>query len=285
MDDWLPAFRIDDINGGTVERFLRAVHPEGRHVEYKAVGRNTTDKVVKTICSMANSYGGVILVGVPEGRENRPDLEQLKNAAGATEDVRQAIERPLADRVEPPIDPQMKFVSALGARILIIQVRPSQDRPVLCSGVAYYRHGEQDIPMPREMVRAAFSDSGSAQVPAHPALASLHPHSVPSKIAEISRGEPELLLRCAVGVPAWTDDQARIVTGSETQGALMAVASASLDELIHAYGLHYGADASTAFIATEPTGPYVVSVARAEHRQRQSRAAVHARLVFGPPET
>lgn len=111
-----------------VEAFLAEKIPEGLRLDYK---RTVTDKIERTIAAMANSEGGVIVIGVDEERATRkPQLPPVGiDLAGQAERVQskayQAIYEPITAldiRDFPSSDDAERGV-------LVVRVQPSEHAP------------------------------------------------------------------------------------------------------------------------------------------------------------
>lgn len=105
-----------DITSEFIERLLRQDLDESLTLEYKSI---LNDKVVESIAALANTYGGLILVGISDTRKVvgiHPDCElDLVNMCHSI--------------LEPPVVPDMVLVTGVGAEELtVLAVRVEANR-------------------------------------------------------------------------------------------------------------------------------------------------------------
>lgn len=106
--------------------------PEGFTLEYKEA---YTPRVVDSVAAMANTYGGLILVGVTDG----VGADRL---VGVDPDaVTTQIVSSCHDRIEPPWEPEVVAVPLdSGRSVLVVRVDPARaPRPLLVEGRAPIR--------------------------------------------------------------------------------------------------------------------------------------------------
>src|SRR5882672_5094435 len=101
-----------------LREFLALRIPEGLRLEYKE--KVSDDSLVQAIAAMANTSGGVVLVGVAEdGRTKLP----LTEPPGVTLTDRESLARLAFDRLEPTLDLEIEAVDLDDGRyVLVIRV-------------------------------------------------------------------------------------------------------------------------------------------------------------------
>lgn len=204
MAIWLPTLPLEEIDAAALESFVRAGHGENVMLEYKVVAEAA--KIPEDVAAFANTYGGLVIVGVPDHHDG--DLALLEDVP--VEEESRLTSR-LIDRLDPPWVPDMAFVTVNGTRLLLLKIEAaSAPRPVLCSSKALARYGNQNGPMGRESLAAMFN--APRRVAAAPQLLMQVPGSRRSLLADASG--PELLVRVAVGAPAFPEQVMTNVIGS-----------------------------------------------------------------------
>jgi hypothetical protein len=117
---------IDSITWNAVEEFCAQGIAEGTYLDYK---RDFPTELARTIAAMANTLGGVILIGVEEGVDGKPKMPL----------VGVPLDRGLAERVTnivltnitPPVFPEVAVCSDASKTkaILVIRVPQSPETP------------------------------------------------------------------------------------------------------------------------------------------------------------
>jgi predicted HTH transcriptional regulator len=121
----------------TLERVKELVgqdQPESLTLEYK---EKYTPGLVKSVAAMANTYGGLILVGVTD----HPGPGRL---AGVPEAAVVQVVNACHERLEPPWQPEIIPVPMMedsaGRYVLVIRIDPARvPRPLLLDGAAPIR--------------------------------------------------------------------------------------------------------------------------------------------------
>jgi hypothetical protein len=139
-----------------LEGFLRLRRAEGEDLDYK---QEWDDKIVRTICAMANTAGGNVLVGVKEKRDgatktNRPDPDDVPGIQKKPADLAQSVAAKVRSRTRPPLAPEAETVEVPGGGgkvVLMIRVAESPDAP------HEVRHG----PSPELLVRRRDNTEGA----------------------------------------------------------------------------------------------------------------------------
>lgn len=134
------ACRADDVTLERVRELVAIGQPESLTLEYK---ESYAQKIPDSVAAMANSYGGLILVGVTE--RNVPD-----RITGVPEPTIVQIVNACHQKLEPPWEPEIIPVALPGTdglMVLVVRVDPAKaPRPLLISGAAPIRlHGRNAV--------------------------------------------------------------------------------------------------------------------------------------------
>ncbi len=111
-----------------VEAFLAEKIPEGLRLDYK---REVTDKIERTIAAMANSEGGVIVIGVDEERATRkPQLPPVGiDLAGQAERVQSKAYQAIHEPITALDFGTLPFPNDGEHGVLVVRVHPSERAP------------------------------------------------------------------------------------------------------------------------------------------------------------
>jgi hypothetical protein len=148
--------------------FLATREPENQVLEYK--GNLDATKLVPTIGAFANAYGGYLLVGVPEVKDD--EGRTVPGAPnGLYDGAASSLRRKCRDSLDPPFTIDLADVRLpSGGSVLIVRVPPLPElRPVLAERRVWIRDGDQTVPASRNEIRQLCFDSpavgGSSVVP------------------------------------------------------------------------------------------------------------------------
>ncbi len=127
--------------------FIALRRAEGEDLDYKQAW---DDKIVRTVCAMANTAGGDVLVGIKEERDersktNRPDPSDMPGIAKGA-DLAASVAAKVRSRTRPALVPEVEAFDVPdrpGRAVLAIRVAESADAP------HEVRHG----PSPEILVR------------------------------------------------------------------------------------------------------------------------------------
>ena len=132
--------------------FLQTDLPEGLRLDYKS---NFPSKLEKTLAAMANTEGGVVLVGVEEDAD-RPRYPMHGTPKGV--DVDQAVERVISkayQAIREPLFPEVESIpipEKPGKCVVVIRIQPSERAPHAVSNGedVYVRVDSQAFQVERE---------------------------------------------------------------------------------------------------------------------------------------
>lgn len=126
-----------DITIERIRTLIRQVGPESPTVEYK---EQMTSTIAKGVAALANTYGGLLLVGVTDDRQIKGVKE--KTIAAVAEHCRAKTEPPWVPEIIPvPLGPNSDLY------VLVLRIVPGRHpSPLLVDGVAYVRHQNTSYP-------------------------------------------------------------------------------------------------------------------------------------------
>lgn len=137
--------RIDTITWHDVLEFCGQRPAEGATLDYK---QDFPADLAKTLAAMANTLGGLVLIGVSEDAQSRPQLPPpgIPFARGLSERVTNTI----LDSITPPFFPEVQVaVNAAGDRcFVVIRIEESDETPhaVRNNTRVYLRTGNRNQP-------------------------------------------------------------------------------------------------------------------------------------------
>ena len=131
-----------------VEELLKLQGVESQRVEFKKAWHNRKDtprstywQVIHTITAFANDLynvnGGYIIIGVEEKEDcESPDSVQVilppLGVTGNLDKIQKEISGACRENIKPEINPILRPVVVDGKKVLVIWVRPSDNRPHTC---------------------------------------------------------------------------------------------------------------------------------------------------------
>lgn len=160
---------LSEITIEDIEAFCNQRLPEGERIEYKSKLNN--DKVVQTIAAMANTDGGVVLIGVQEEKDAGGQRSYPGAISGidARNDPGLSITNRCYTNLQPAWVPEIKEIPLReDATKAVILVRIDENRipasPILYrdKGV-YIRFGEENRIADLERMRLLFKEGESAE--------------------------------------------------------------------------------------------------------------------------
>lgn len=152
------------ITHAALDAFLQERLPESLNLDYK---RELGDRVFETIAAMANTYGGIVLIGVDEDPQDptRPQLPPL----GVGRDERERLVNQSYTRFRPPFAPDVVPVPLPGGNeVLVVRVDPSRaERPIVLTRgddhKIFVRLEARNAPADRYRMAALFAEPPGTQ--------------------------------------------------------------------------------------------------------------------------
>lgn len=137
--------KIEDISWQDVEDFCSQKVTENSYLDYKA---DFPEKLDRTIAAMANTNGGVILLGVAEDGQSKPKTPISGiELNGAIED---RVTNIIVGNVSPPIIPEIAVCQSEDSdrAVVLIRVHPSEQTPHVTHNNTrvYVRTGNRNNP-------------------------------------------------------------------------------------------------------------------------------------------
>ncbi len=136
---------VTDITWDDIEEFCKQETPEGVFLDYK---QDFPKHLEKTIAAMANTLGGVILIGIAEDQESKPRLpiDGISFLKGLPERVMNII----LTNIAPPVFPEITVCrndDGLKA-VIVIRIPQSHQSPHAVAGnkQVYLRTGNRNNP-------------------------------------------------------------------------------------------------------------------------------------------
>jgi len=160
---------LDELTYGDVVTYFKEERTETESLEFKSSaggkvteGKSNIDAVIKGICAMLNSDGGLLIWGSATEKPSQADPLQ-KVAAGDLTPINDCPDKDSFDRKVSSCIQSMpvSFRSKLctndkGQKILVTEVQKSLGGPHQIKGVYYIRVGASTIPAPHYFVESLF---------------------------------------------------------------------------------------------------------------------------------
>lgn len=126
---------IFELSFDDIVKFCEAGHSEGLTLDYKLADSKS---IARVACAFANTFGGIILVGVAEKNEKpAPPFEGISNI----EDVKKSIVDTILSSIYPSVTPRVHVANnaATGKGFLIVEIERSIAAPHAYENRSIYR--------------------------------------------------------------------------------------------------------------------------------------------------
>ena len=136
----------------TIDHLLNA--KEGEHYQFKEAKRRfDSDEAAQICCALANCGGGMFVLGITDKRPR-------KVVGSEAFDQPERTRKGLIDKLKVMVDFQPLYDDE-GRRVLVFEVasRP-MGLPVQVDGIAWWYEGDSLIPMPEEIRRRIYGETG-----------------------------------------------------------------------------------------------------------------------------
>jgi ATP-dependent DNA helicase RecG len=136
----------------TLTELLNA--PEGEHYQFKEwKNKDNYSEAVKILCALANCGGGKLVLGVSD---KRPRQVVGSTAFSQPERVRSDLLAKLR------VDVNFELYEDNGKRVLALEVASRTiGLPIAVDGIAWWYSGDSLIPMPEDVRRSIYAESGN----------------------------------------------------------------------------------------------------------------------------
>jgi hypothetical protein len=179
-----------DVTIERVRALVQQIGPEAPTVEYKEQMTNT---IAEGIAALANTYGGLLLVGVSDDR-------QVK---GVKEKTIESVAEHCAAKIEPPWVPPIITVplgQGSDRSVLVLRVVPGQHpRPLLVDGAAPVRHQNTTHPADWHRLKDLFAEADAIR---QDDAWSIQAPTVPQGADGTPDGTVDFLIRSGLEFPA-----------------------------------------------------------------------------------
>jgi hypothetical protein len=139
-----------DVTLERVQDLLEQNLLEGRNLEYK---EQFSSRLVETVAAMANTYGGIVLVGV----------DSTRHLVGVPESTVDQIANACHEKLEPPWEPEiisLPLAAGEDSFLLVLRVQTERaPRPVLIDGKAFIRLTGRNAPADRGQLARLFAEA------------------------------------------------------------------------------------------------------------------------------
>ncbi|WP_427919181.1 AlbA family DNA-binding domain-containing protein [Streptomyces sp. cg40] len=184
----------DAVDTGMVRHFLSLELEENFTVEYKRNIAAADD----TVGAMANTYGGVVLIGV----DARPkDINLPGGLVGVTAADKDRLVSKMANTFDPPgWTPEVIPVMVDGKLLLVVRIDPDTvPQPLLHQGVVRIRLDGRNQTADRRLVQMMFQRADPAPATAYPSDPRLSPdqYTSPQNRDAYRKTPPDLIVRAA----------------------------------------------------------------------------------------
>ncbi|MGW5233322.1 ATP-binding protein [Streptomyces nodosus] len=141
----------------TVEDFVALGIPENLTVEYKRGG----DKPAEAAAALANTYGGIILVGVAEGDSGIP-----KDIVGVDRKEKERLVNRMGTSYDPPWSPEVIEIPLRDSDKVVLVLRIDRDQvpaPIVMDGSILVRLDGRNVKANRQMMAALLAQADTGQ--------------------------------------------------------------------------------------------------------------------------
>ena len=152
----------DALTREVLEGFIARRVPEGVNVEYKAeMNDRQQQHILETIAAMANTYGGIILVGIAQDPNHRELPAPWPPAGVPDTDAARLVDR-CYSKLQPPFAPEVIPVHIGNAGTVVVVVRVTTGRvprPVVLDGKVLIRLSARNAPADIFRMRSLFAET------------------------------------------------------------------------------------------------------------------------------
>lgn len=197
-----PLFQVPstEITLALVQDFINLKIREGLTVEYKRAG----DKPIEAVAALANTYGGLLFVGVDEGDKGVPS-----EIRGVPLGEKEKLVNQMGTGFDPPWSPEVIEVpcNEQGDKVvLVVRIdRTTVPRPIVLNGSIFVRLDARNEKANRQMMRMLLDDPNSQPEPRPSSVRrGLNVHESPFLV---QTNDPDVVLRAASVMRLWEGEE------------------------------------------------------------------------------
>ncbi|WP_019066181.1 AlbA family DNA-binding domain-containing protein [Streptomyces hokutonensis] len=193
-----PLFQVPstEVTLPLVEDFINLKIRESLTVEYKRAG----DKPIEAVAALANTYGGLLFVGVAEGDKGVPS-----EITGVPLGEKERLVNQMGTSFDPPWSPEVIEVpcNEQGDKVvLVVRIdRATVPRPIVLNGSIFVRLDARNEKANRQMMRMLLDDPNSQPEP-RPSAATRSLYRHESLFVNVGNN-PDVALRASSALPLW----------------------------------------------------------------------------------
>lgn len=149
----------DDITLAMVQDFVSLAIPENLTVEYKLGG----SKPIEAVAALANTYGGLILVGVGEEPRGIPNPNDIRGVGRLEKD---RLVSQMATNFDPPWSPEVIEVALPDSDKVVLVIRIDRDlvpAPIVLDGRILIRLDGRNVAANRQIIANLIAQAGPTQ--------------------------------------------------------------------------------------------------------------------------
>lgn len=198
-----------DLTAQMVKGFVALGIAENLTVEYKRQG----DKPIEAVAALANTYGGILLVGVAEEPRGVPS-----EVVGVDRKEKEKLVNQMATNFDPPWSPEVVEVPLDGGDKVVLVIRIDRDTvpaPIVLDGSILVRLDARNVRASRSMMAAMLAQASDVQSVPRLGHATRGPGSHRTPVGyDPDEEQPSLILRAVTGFPLRVGDRrSRLPTG------------------------------------------------------------------------
>lgn len=204
-----------------VQAVVQQTGPESIMIEYKETLKNAKEgTVARAVAALANTYGGLVLIGVTDDRK-------IKGVPGKLID---AVAEHCHGKIEPPWVPEIIPVALeheSDSFVLVLRVPPDHpNRPFLVDGTAYMRHHSTTHPADWQRLRDLFAQSAAS---VSQTVWTIQRPDLPRDERGLDDGRLDFVIRSGLDLPISVDAKWRPLSDSAVDRFISALNNSALD--------------------------------------------------------
>ncbi|GAX52863.1 AlbA family DNA-binding domain-containing protein [Streptomyces olivochromogenes] len=227
-----PLFHVPstEVTLDLVQDFINLKIRESLTVEYKRAG----DKPIEAVAALANTYGGLLFVGVDEGEKGVPS-----EIRGVPLGEKEKLVNQMGTGFDPPWSPEVIEVpcNEQGDKVvLVVRIdRATVPRPIVLNGSIFVRLDARNEKANRQMMRMLLDDPNSQPEPRpSTAMRGLNSHESPFRH---DANDPDVVLRAVSVMKLWKGEERTRFPSGLAAGVIQALHGTRAHPLLSRLGL------------------------------------------------